>query len=343
MIVSESSLPSLSVFCDERFLAYTRTIRRPFFLFLVSTTIAAASTPSSARAQDDDAAAPETDARAQQGDAEVRQDDAGTTPGETAIDPQREKGLAAFEQGRYQEALEHFRSSYRSSGRPELLCDIGEAAYKLGRKQEALSAFEQYLEQVPAGPERVRVQERLEHLKIVLEKERNRPRPPPKQEKMFELGGQGLIGYFTSSNPDLSFGFGFQGRFGVAIIRPVLVELSLSAVNAPKSESEGGGVLGFFGRTGVRYYHFATGDPVPFLGTGFSFNLWYTTLRTYFGGISTSDTGVSLDVNGGAMFQLSDSARAEVGLQCYYSFANDIFYDKGTFWLTLSVGMSYLA
>jgi tetratricopeptide (TPR) repeat protein len=281
-------------------------------------------------------------ARAQEGDAASRQEDSRATPAETAIDPQRENGRAAFEQGRYQEALEHFRSSYRSSGRPELLCDIGETAYKLGRKEEALSAFEQYLEQVPAGPERVRVQERLEHLKIELEKERNRPPPLKEPEKKFELGGQALVGYFTSTNPDLSFGFGFQGRFAVAIIRPVLAELSLAAVDAPKRESEGGGVLGLFGRTGVRYYHFATGDPVPFLGTGISFNLWYTTLRTYFGGISASDTGFSLDANGGAMFQLSDSARAEVGLQCYYSFANDVFYDKGTFWFTLSVGMSYL-
>jgi tetratricopeptide (TPR) repeat protein len=307
---------------------YTWNVRLLLSSLLVTTTIAAASTLSSARAQ--------------AGCAASQRDDTGATPAGTSTDPQLAEGRAAFEQGRYREALEHFRGSYQANGRPELLCDIGEAAYKLGRKEEALSAFRQYLQQLPDGSERLRVEERLEHLNIELEKERNRPPPPEKREKRFEGGGQALIGYFASDNPDLSFGFGLQARFGVAIIRPVLAEVSLAAVDAPKSESEGGGVLGISGRTGVRYYHFAMGDPVPFLGTGVSFNLWYTTLRTYFGGISASDTGFSIDANGGAMFPLSDSARAEVGLQCTYSFANDVFYEKGMFWLALSVGASYL-
>ncbi len=259
----------------------------------------------------------------------------------TVTDPERESGRAAFEEGRYQEALRHFRRSYQSDPRPELLCDIGEAAVGIAHYEEALSAFERCLEQWPEGPERVQLEERVEHLRIKVQKERDRPRPPKKREKMFELGGQALIAYFTSTNPDLTFGFGLQARFGAAIVKQVMAELSLTAIDAPKPSSEGGGVLGFFLRTGVRYYPFAAGHIVPFIGAGISPSLWYTTLRTSAGGIPASDTGFSIDAIGGAMHQLSDDMRVEAGLQCNYVFPNDVFYNEGVFWLALSVGASY--
>ncbi|MCX7807199.1 MAG: tetratricopeptide repeat protein, partial [Deltaproteobacteria bacterium] len=58
-------------------------------------------------------------------------------------------GQVAFEDGRFEDALQYFRRSYELSGRPALLYNIGLAADRLRRDEEALSAFERYLAEVP--------------------------------------------------------------------------------------------------------------------------------------------------------------------------------------------------
>ncbi|MBK6812549.1 MAG: tetratricopeptide repeat protein [Sandaracinaceae bacterium] len=61
-------------------------------------------------------------------------------------------GRSAFDQGRFEEALSHFKRSYELSGRPELLYNIGTAADRVGRLEEAITAFRSYLEGSPDSP-----------------------------------------------------------------------------------------------------------------------------------------------------------------------------------------------
>ncbi|MCS6798084.1 MAG: tetratricopeptide repeat protein [Myxococcota bacterium] len=72
-----------------------------------------------------------------------------------------EAGSAAYDRGRYAEALEHFRRAHALSGRARLLFNIGLAAERLGRDAEALEAYEAYLSAEPAGDNRLDVQARV--------------------------------------------------------------------------------------------------------------------------------------------------------------------------------------
>jgi tetratricopeptide (TPR) repeat protein len=76
-------------------------------------------------------------------------------------------GSLAFSAGRFADALSEFQKSYALSGRPKLLYNIGVASDRLRRDREALAAFEQYLEQVPAAPERAEVEARIAVLRGV--------------------------------------------------------------------------------------------------------------------------------------------------------------------------------
>ena len=73
-------------------------------------------------------------------------------------------GRVAFADGRFADALEHFRRSHELSGRPELLFNIGSAADRLRRNEEALEAFRGYLREVPDASNRPSVEARIEVL-----------------------------------------------------------------------------------------------------------------------------------------------------------------------------------
>lgn len=76
-----------------------------------------------------------------------------------------EAGRAAFDGGRFEEALHHFERSYELSQRHELLFNIGHSAQLLGRLDRAIEAFEAYLRLLPEGTMRVRVEPRLAALR----------------------------------------------------------------------------------------------------------------------------------------------------------------------------------
>ena len=79
-----------------------------------------------------------------------------------------EAGRNAFEDGRFDAALQRFTEAYALSHRPELLYNIGQAADRLRHDAEAVRAFEQYLELVPDAPNRRRVELRLEALRRLM-------------------------------------------------------------------------------------------------------------------------------------------------------------------------------
>lgn len=76
-----------------------------------------------------------------------------------------EAGRAAFDQGRYPDALGYFDRAYQLSRRAQLLYNIGQVHDRLRHDEEALQAFQQYLKQVPGAENRVEVQHRIEALR----------------------------------------------------------------------------------------------------------------------------------------------------------------------------------
>lgn len=76
-----------------------------------------------------------------------------------------EAARAAYEEGRYEEALERFEESYRLSARPGLLYNIGQTAERLRRDERAIEAYEAYLAAAPDAPNAAAVQRRIEILR----------------------------------------------------------------------------------------------------------------------------------------------------------------------------------
>lgn len=89
-------------------------------------------------------------------------------------------GSVAFDEGRYENALEHFRRAYELSRRPALLYNVGVAAERVRHDEEALAAFQQFLREVPDTPQRTAVEARVAILERAI---RDRTQPEESQEQ----------------------------------------------------------------------------------------------------------------------------------------------------------------
>jgi len=76
-----------------------------------------------------------------------------------------EAGRAAFDQGRYPDALGYFDRAYQLSRRPQLLYNLGQVHDRLRHDEDALQAFQQYLKQVPGAENRTEVEHRIQALR----------------------------------------------------------------------------------------------------------------------------------------------------------------------------------
>lgn len=95
------------------------------------------------------------------------------TPAPAADRTEEAKGLftagrAAFDSGRFNEALDYFQRSYAMSQRPELLYNIGIVHDRLRDDQRALDAFDAYLAAVPDAPNRQAVETRAAAIRNAL-------------------------------------------------------------------------------------------------------------------------------------------------------------------------------
>jgi tetratricopeptide (TPR) repeat protein len=77
-------------------------------------------------------------------------------------------GQVAFEDGRFDSALEYFQRAYDLSHRAALLYNIGTAADRLRQDRVALDAFEHYLEAEPNSANRAEVSSRVQVLRRAL-------------------------------------------------------------------------------------------------------------------------------------------------------------------------------
>jgi tetratricopeptide (TPR) repeat protein len=74
-------------------------------------------------------------------------------------------GQSYFDEGRHGDALNEYREAYRISGRPGFLYNIGVCEEKLGHLDAAVAAFERYLREAPAAPDRAPVEAHLRELR----------------------------------------------------------------------------------------------------------------------------------------------------------------------------------
>lgn len=80
-------------------------------------------------------------------------------------------GQVAYDDGRFEDAQEHFQRSYELSGRAELLYNIGLAADRARNDKEALEAYEAFIERLPDSPHARRARNRIRALRQLVEAE----------------------------------------------------------------------------------------------------------------------------------------------------------------------------
>lgn len=98
----------------------------------------------------------------------VAQSSGSETPSSQADEAARahfQVGRLAYDEARYEDALENFQRAYDLSSRPGLLFNIGQAADRLRRDDLAIDAFERYLVEMPDAPNRATVENRLASLR----------------------------------------------------------------------------------------------------------------------------------------------------------------------------------
>ncbi|MBK7156208.1 MAG: tetratricopeptide repeat protein [Sandaracinaceae bacterium] len=77
-------------------------------------------------------------------------------------------GQAAYEQGRFEDALGFFQQAFDLSGRASLQYNIAQAADRIRDDRRAVAAFEAYLRDVPDAPQRESVEARLAILRAAI-------------------------------------------------------------------------------------------------------------------------------------------------------------------------------
>jgi tetratricopeptide (TPR) repeat protein len=90
-----------------------------------------------------------------------------------------EQGRLAYQEARYEAALDLFMQAYALSKRPQLLNNIGQAADRLRMDSEALDAYQRYLAEVPDAENRPAIENRIAALKAVIESNRTPTVPTP--------------------------------------------------------------------------------------------------------------------------------------------------------------------
>ena len=73
-------------------------------------------------------------------------------------------GKAAYQAGKYADALTFFEQAHERSGRPALLFNIAQSAERVRQDEKALEMFRAYLTQVPDAANRVEVEARIKQL-----------------------------------------------------------------------------------------------------------------------------------------------------------------------------------
>jgi len=159
-------------------------------------------------------------------------------------------GEIAYNEGRFQSALEYFQRAYELSSRPALLFNIGSAAERVRQDDVALAAFEQYLAEVPAAPNRGVVEARIAILRTAIAEREARTQATPDDEtdeESSETASDEGGGSGGSAVPWVIVGAGG----GVAVLGAVFVGLGFKDAGTVEDAPQGSdwsSVSGAYGR-----------------------------------------------------------------------------------------------
>jgi tetratricopeptide (TPR) repeat protein len=81
-----------------------------------------------------------------------------------------EAGLAYYNQGNYEKALEQFEEAYRLNPLPELLYNIGQCHERLGDYETAIESYAKYLKEHPDAEDRQAVEQKIKNIESKLAK-----------------------------------------------------------------------------------------------------------------------------------------------------------------------------
>lgn len=103
-----------------------------------------------------------------------------------AADPNEQRALELFEQGRkaykegrYDDAVTLLKQSYELKQEPVLQYNLARAYESLGRLDEAVTAFQRYLDETQEIPDRVEIAAKVQNLKARIEADQKAKAPPP--------------------------------------------------------------------------------------------------------------------------------------------------------------------
>jgi len=88
-------------------------------------------------------------------------------------------GRAAFDAGRYEDALDYFERSHAISKKPGLLYNIGLSHDRLRNDEKALAAYDAYLAAVPEAENRATVETRAAAIRAALARREPAPTAAP--------------------------------------------------------------------------------------------------------------------------------------------------------------------
>jgi len=153
-------------------------------------------------------------------------------PAETVDRDEEARGLfqagrAAYERGRFGDALNYFQQAFELSGRPQLLYNVAQAADKLRLDETALAAFSRYLDETPDALNREQVEQRIRMLEEVISRRSPEPATPPEDEPTpehinLEVGLEPTVADQAEDSKPITEQWWFWGTVGVVVLAIVV-------------------------------------------------------------------------------------------------------------------------
>lgn len=153
-------------------------------------------------------------------------------------------GQSAFDDGRYQAALDYFQQAYDLSHRPQLLYNIGQAADRLRLDRRALEAFESFLRDAPESPQHTPTRARVEVLRAAVEQAEARERAAAEAPTPAQTAAAAPVAVAqpdaprSSGSPALGWAIAGGGG-GALVVGAVFLALGLSDKSAVENAADG--------------------------------------------------------------------------------------------------------
>lgn len=138
-------------------------------------------------------------------------------------------GFAAYEAGRYEDALRYFQRAHDISGRPQLLFNVAQCYDRLRHDELAIATFERYLEALPDADNRIQVEARIRALRDGIARRQAAAVPTPTEvaASAEPTGPAEPANPLTDSNPHRGRRIALATTGGVVAVAAVVLTILL--------------------------------------------------------------------------------------------------------------------